>query len=95
MPQKLVTYCDVCGITKGENNHWFMARAKPNFFETFPWSEKATNHDGSLTFLCSLNCLMKAVTRSMQGRPITQRFDLEDVAEHTDKDQPKTNERTT
>jgi hypothetical protein len=66
--------CDICGKTKGESNHWWMASAGPpvcseeqesaDRFTLLPWSaESCCSPD--LHHLCGQSCAMQALARFM------------------------------
>lgn len=52
--------CDGCGIQKGETNHWFRWKERPNQFGVGAWdaSPEPTSDE---KHLCSDACVVKAV----------------------------------
>jgi hypothetical protein len=66
--------CDICGKTKGESNHWWMATAGPpvcseeqesaDRFTLLPWSAESCC-SSELHHLCGQSCAMQALARFM------------------------------
>jgi hypothetical protein len=67
---KVDTYkCDMCGIIKGENNHWFRMDTGISGLELNAWGvmpPTATSVD-----LCSDQCVIKVVQKWLTGQAIS------------------------
>ena len=63
--------CDICGVKKGEVNHWLMARIIGSSFLLYPWTDE-TQLGGSATHhLCGQEHAHKLLDEFLQ-KPVAQ-----------------------
>ena len=76
MSWRLMCKCDVCGVVRGEANHWILySQAAPRGFISFgPWSDDAAKTHGHL---CGEQCANKLLHRRL--RPALEEAAAEEV----------------
>ena len=72
MAQNRTYTCDVCGATKGEANHWWLASVAQQSkasrrLTVSAWDEQTRAHVLGAIDVCGSECLHTAVTRYERG----------------------------
>lgn len=59
--------CDVCGIVKGQANHWFYADASKGEWIVWTWASEAEDRGKNYTHLCGHVCAVKKLSEWMSA----------------------------
>lgn len=71
MSQKLVFYCDGCGIERGSVNHWWETYENTACWEVTPFDEKDIKRDPKIRIFCGQQCVTKALSTYMEQHRAT------------------------
>jgi hypothetical protein len=70
MKREIIT-CDVCGVERGESNHWFMGISpvsSGDWTSIKKWSDETAKLNTTVKHLCGQLCVHKFIDAFMEGK---------------------------
>ena len=57
--------CDVCGVQRGESNHWFMSRYGEGYFRIEEWNAQSAKLP-TCKHICGSQCATKCLNQTLE-----------------------------